>query len=280
MCAAIDMLSSEQFYGRSPPAGFLTDYTSPIKRLTNRGYSLPSLPVVKPVQLNLKCAQRSCLKSSGKTNKKVVFADDRGFALEQVRFMTEPSHIPPYWALRITASPPLERKRQENHPTDEWQIRFQQPASDYLEFRRKITEDCVALENVIIKQKEGAVDGTVKVKNLDFNKEVLIRATTDGWRSHEDHYCAFLESGPTGLDGNSLYDTFAFRLQLPVHSRRLEFCVSFKCKGNEYWDSNGGANYILERSSVNSVPASSCARVNSGNSWCSKTDSNDNTPYW
>ncbi|XP_047518690.1 protein phosphatase 1 regulatory subunit 3C [Pieris napi] len=279
--AAIDMLSSEQiFYGCSPPAGFLTDYSAPVRRptkLTTRGYSAPSLSVLKPVQLSLKSsAPRSCIRlSTEKKQKRVVFADDRGYALEHVKVMTEPSHVPPYWALMIVASPPLERKPSL---VDTWDVRFPQPASDYLEFRRRITENYVALENVIVKHNEGAVDGTVKVKNLDFAKEVLIRASSDGWSTHEDTYCAFVESGPLNTSGVSIYDTFGFRLQLPIHSRKLDFCVCFRCKDKEYWDNRNGENFTIEKSSVRKTPAISCARINYGNSWSGSVVGH--TPYW
>lgn len=283
MCAAIDMLSSEYFYGHSPPAGFLTDYTPPVRRpvkLTSRGHSAPCLATLKPVQLTLKAAPRSCIRiPSEKTKKKVVFADDKGLALEHVKIMTEPSHVPPYWAMKIVSSPTLERKPPPKPVVDLWEMRFSQPASDYVEFRRRITEDCVALENVIIKQNECALDGTVKVKNIDFGKEVLIRASSDGWATSEDTYCMFLEAGPLNQARTSTYDTFGFRLQLPIHSRRLEFCVCFKCKGNEHWDNNYGKNYIIEKSSVRNTPAISCARINYGNSWTSKEGSGT-TPYW
>lgn len=285
MCAAIDMLASEHFYGHSPPAGFLTDYSLPTPRrpikLTTRGFSAPCLVPLKPVQLTLKSAPRSCIKlSTDKKNKRVVFADDRGFALEQVKFMTEPSHVPPYWAMKIISSPPQERKPPPKPVADLWETRFVQPASDYVEFRRRITEDCVSLENVILKQNECAVDGTVKVKNLDFSKEVGVRVSFDGWTTSEDTSCAFVESGPLNANGVSLYDTFAFRLQLPIHSRRLDFCVYFKCKGSEYWDNNKGLNYTIEKASVRSSPGISCARINYGNSWTRRSDGNGNVPYW
>lgn len=279
MCAAIDMLASE-YFGRSPPAGFLTDYTPQLRRpskITTRTFTAP----LKPVQFTLKTAPRSCIRiPNEKTKKKVVFADDRGFALEQIKFMTEPSHVPPCWALKVVPSKPPEQKPPPKPAVDLWETRFVQPASDYVEFRRRITEECVSLENVIIKQHECAVDGTVKVKNLDFGKEVFVRASSDGWLTSEDTYCAFLESGPLSQNGSSVYDTFAFRLQLPIHSRRLDFCVCFKCKGNEYWDNNKGTNYTIEKSSVRNAPAVSCARINFGNSWTLRSDDNGTTPYW
>lgn len=284
MCAAIDMLASESFYGHSPPAGFLSDYSIPPRRptkLTTRGFSAPCLTPLKPVQLTLKSAPRSCIRiSNEKKKKKVVFADDRGFALEQIKFMTEPSHLPPNWTLKFQSSPPPERKEPPKPVVDLWETRFVQPASNYLEFRRRVTQDCVSLENVIVKQNECAVDGTVKVKNLDFAKEVFVRMSSDGWLTSEDTFCAFVEPGPLNQNGVSTYDTFGFRLQLPIHSRRLEFCVCFRCKGEEYWDNNGGSNYCIEKASVRSTPAISCARIKYGNSWTTRSKGDENVPYW
>lgn len=283
MCAAIDMLSSDhnRFYGRSIPPGFLTDYTIPqARRLTTRGHSSPSLSVIKPIHLNLKAAPRSILRlQKDKPNKNVVFADAKGLALEQVRFMTEPSHVPPFWLKKLIPSPPPERKLTQQF-VDVWEPKFVQPASDYIEFRRRICEENVVLENVIVK-KESALDGTVKVKNIGFTKEVLIRATPDGWRTYEDTSSEFIETGPAGKNGVSLYDTFGFRLQLPIHSRRLDFCVSFRCNDSEYWDNNFGANYTVEKASVKKDRPASLARIQNGNSWRSRTEATDGTtPYW
>jgi protein phosphatase 1 regulatory subunit 3A/B/C/D/E len=96
----------------------------------------------------------------------------------------------------------------------------------------------VSLENVIIKESESTVVGTVKVKNLSFHKEVFIRSSWDGWKSQTDTYCTF--SQIVGASGAYvIYDTFSFKLTLPPHSRNLEFCVCYKADEKEHWDSNG-----------------------------------------
>ena len=63
----------------------------------------------------------------------MVFADDKGLSLTQIRIMSEPSNVPPLWSIEFLAqvtqgliSPEL---------TEEWTINFRQPASDYLDFR-------------------------------------------------------------------------------------------------------------------------------------------------
>lgn len=66
--------------------------------------------------------------------KKVVFADDKGLELTQVKIMSEPSNVPPYWTLQFLA----EVTHGLISPVaiaEQWIVDFKQPASDYLEFR-------------------------------------------------------------------------------------------------------------------------------------------------
>lgn len=66
--------------------------------------------------------------------KRVVFADDKGLQLTQVKVMSEPSNVPPYWTLQFLA----EVTHGLISPvaiTEQWEVDFKQPASDYLGFR-------------------------------------------------------------------------------------------------------------------------------------------------
>ncbi|XP_022912165.1 protein phosphatase 1 regulatory subunit 3B [Onthophagus taurus] len=188
------------------------------------------------------------LPSPTRLKKKVVFADDHGRPLTQVRIMTEPSNVPPLWSFRFLAQV-TRGLNTEEFPTPEepWEVTFSQPASDYVEFRKKLDEEKVSLENVIIKENEDAVIGTVKVSNLAFEKEVFVRSTSDNWETHQDTYCKFVPNASTNTSSAAyvLYDTFSFKLSLPPKSKRLEFCVCFKCNVDEYWDNNGNNNYVL-----------------------------------
>lgn len=96
----------------------------------------------------------------------------------------------------------------------------------------------------------------------------MVRSTSDDWLTHEDAYCTYVASGPSGLSAHAagvpvLYDTFSFRLPLPPQSRRLEFCVRFHAEGHgqDYWDSNGGKNYVLLRKNSPYNPAPQTASV-------------------
>ncbi|XP_025074818.1 protein phosphatase 1 regulatory subunit 3B-B isoform X3 [Pogonomyrmex barbatus] len=107
---------------------------------------------------------------SGKQKKRVVFADDRGRPLTQVRVMSEPSNVPPLWStayvagltggLLGTSKDHSQEATQDSTPP--WQVTFQQPASDYLAFRRKLDQENVSLENVIVRESEQCLVGTVK----------------------------------------------------------------------------------------------------------------------
>ncbi|KAI8122257.1 Protein phosphatase 1 regulatory subunit 3C [Lucilia cuprina] len=74
-----------------------------------------------------------CTDQKSRARKKVIFADDEGLSLTQVRVMSEPSNVPPYWSMKF-----LEQITQglvTPHPADQWTVDFKQPASDYLAFR-------------------------------------------------------------------------------------------------------------------------------------------------
>lgn len=180
---------------------------------------------------------------SGRNKKKVVFADDQGGQLTHVRFMKEPSYMPPTWSLQFLAH--VTQGMISPVPQEQWVVDFRQPASAYLEFRQKVEEKNVSLENVIIKETEHLIVGTVKVKNVSFHKEVIVRSSCDGWKTHEDTYCTYTVVGSGAASAYTVHDTFSFKLTLPPKSRRIEFCVCFKCDIGEFWDNNEGHNYSL-----------------------------------
>ncbi|XP_044317467.1 protein phosphatase 1 regulatory subunit 3B [Drosophila rhopaloa] len=179
--------------------------------------------------------------------KHVIFADDEGLSLTEVRVMSEPSNVPPYWSMKF-----LEQITQglvSPHPPDQWTVDFKQPASDYLSFRQKIDKNYVSLENVIVKDEESIVVGTIKVKNIDFQKEIIVRVTWDDWKSQQDIFCTFARAyGPTTC-AHVVFDTFSFKITLPPSSKRLEFCICYRTNETEYWDNNDGKNYTISKRS-------------------------------
>ncbi|XP_023033410.1 protein phosphatase 1 regulatory subunit 3C-B isoform X2 [Drosophila willistoni] len=228
--------------------------------------------------------------------KHVIFADDEGLSLTEVRVMSEPSNVPPYWSMKF-----LEQITQglvSPHPPDQWTVDFKQPASDYLSFRQKIEKDFVSLENVIVKDEESIVVGTIKVKNIDFQKEIIVRVTWDDWKSQQDIFCTFARAyGPTTC-AHVVFDTFSFKITLPPSSKRLEFCICYRTNDTEYWDNNDGKNYTISKRSpfyynalspydkgqnrnssqqMRSTLTDALSKAQESNGWSA---GDTNTPYW
>lgn len=171
----------------------------------------------------------------------------------QIRTMSEPSFMPPSWNSQFFK---LVTQGVTAEVTPEpWECSFPQPASDYLEFRRRLDENYVSLENVIVKESDESFVGTVKVKNLTFEKEVFIRSSADDWLTQEDTYCTYVNNTSPSIPGSVkvIYDTFSFKVTLPPRSRKVEFCVCYRCGDREFWDSNAGKNYVV----VKKYPSSS-----------------------
>lgn len=224
-------------------------------------FLLPTLNKTTAIHVPLVAPRRPCLvirpedttssdedpTSPTRLKKKVVFADDRGMSLTHVRIMTEPSNVPPFLSSRFLAEVTQGLSADPISRSTSWEITFAQPASDYLEFRRKLDCDKVSLENVIIKENEDSITGTIKVSNMSFEKEVFVRSSSDNWLTNEDTFCAYVNNSSNNTINAAyiIYDTFSFKLALPPKARRLEFCICFRSNGNEFWDNNSNNNYVL-----------------------------------
>lgn len=181
-------------------------------------------------------------KNSLKCSKKVRFADDAGYALFTIKLMREPSQCPPKLNEEVLASVRADAFASVK-AEEPWKLDFQQPAADYYEFRQKLSAHSVKLENVVVK--DYTLAGTIKVKNVAFEKRVGVRITFDCWETFVDIPGSYLNDG--GLS-RSNFDTFSFTIHIPPETskeNRLEFCVYYKTNGEECWDSNGGKNYVL-----------------------------------
>lgn len=120
---------------------------------------------------------------------------------------------------------------------------FQQPGG-LPNFLDRVRDQQACLENAVVSDPcILAISGTVRVRNLDFNKSVHIRYTLDLWKTYADLQATYVQNSCDGFS-----DKFSFVLyanNLPV-GQRLEFAVRFQCKGSQYWDNNNGANYCFQ----------------------------------
>lgn len=178
----------------------------------------------------------------GKTKKRVSFADHKGLNLTMVKIFSEfndtvdiPNNIEQFFMSSLTLS---EEK-------DKLILDFDQPSADYVKFRQRIENDHVCLEHCMLKEK--SIAGTVKVKNLSFEKSVKLRITFDTWKSYTDVECQYVQDTYTGVNR----DTFSFEANLPDQVpllERIEFAICYEVNGLALWDNNQGQNYRIIQS--------------------------------
>lgn len=197
---------------------------------------------------------RSSGRDSRKAKKQVTFADQRGLSLTRVKVFSQfsdPIDIP------LNIQEMLRSALTVTAEEDTLVLDFTQPSSDYLRFRQSLEKNLVCLEHCVLKEK--VLAGTVKVKNVSFEKCVRLRVTFDSWRSHTDVDCEYVKD----TYPSSYCDTFSFSVSLPdqlMPHERVEFAVCYEEGGCEHWDSNYGSNYRIVWSSVKKSRQDTCGR--------------------
>ncbi|XP_055028829.2 protein phosphatase 1, regulatory subunit 3Ca [Misgurnus anguillicaudatus] len=177
-----------------------------------------------------------------KAKKKVVFADSKGMSLTAV-------HVFSVFDNKEPATPQLQFEDLADVTTtlrinssQSRMLDFAQPAADYLDFRSRLLKNLVCLENCTLQER--ALTGTIKVRNVAYEKSVQVRITHDTWKSYQDVECTFMNN----VYGCQDTDTFSFAIELPVFvppQNKVEFCISYRTGGQVYWDNNDGRNYGL-----------------------------------
>lgn len=188
--------------------------------------------------------------SPKKSKKKLSFADDHGLPLTNEKIIHEMPHEPPpligsdkidLLVRKLKLTIPL--KTEENQKSQKaFAFDFQQPMSNYIAFKENLEKNKVALENIVCRNR--SILGTIKVRNMSFEKEVIVRMTYDSWRTFTDIRTKHIKNA---YEGN-LQDTFKFTTSVPKvynPSSNIEFCICYKMNGNEYWDNNNNLNYKM-----------------------------------
>jgi protein phosphatase 1 regulatory subunit 3A/B/C/D/E len=164
-------------------------------------------------------------------NKNVHFADVCGLSLVSVHKismddLTLPSCSDPQYEI-----------------TKELNLAFSQPIAldNFLERLNRLS---VSLENALVSN--CAIMGTIKVRNITYEKSVFVRCTCDSWKTFEDSFGSYV---PLSYDGN--YDRFSFAITVPSTIKggdRVEFAICYRTTSpdNEFWDNNDGKNYVVE----------------------------------
>jgi len=166
--------------------------------------------------------------------RRVSFAD----RLESVLVIEETPDDPPWTLCQDTFD--VDESVDDVVTLDEPRLipNFTQPAADYLTFRNAVETRFVSLANVIIKNYR--VSGTVRVKNVAYEKSVIVRHSFDGWASFTDEVATYQ------VDDDERFDTFMFVIDCPPNKppgSKLQFAIRYTAGGVDYWDSNQGENF-------------------------------------
>uniref|UniRef100_UPI00398EAF0E protein phosphatase 1 regulatory subunit 3C-like isoform X2 n=1 Tax=Pristiophorus japonicus TaxID=55135 RepID=UPI00398EAF0E len=209
-----------------------------------RGVNISRLKPLRPC-LNQKsnlCLAREEWKQSKNSNiekKKVVFADAKGLSLTAVRVFSEFEEDLADLQFELSDLADCVPHPSKN---EKLFLDFPQPMADYLNFCSRLQENFVCLESCVVH--EMSISGTVKVKNLGYEKKVMIRITFDTWKSFQDIECVFLNN----TYGCTDTDTFSFQVHLPKclqPREKIELCVFFTCGRDTFWDNNNEENYRI-----------------------------------
>jgi len=189
-------------------------------------------------------------------NKRVVFADSKGLSLTAVRVFSEAEEQcglgpqPSLQDLGTMTDVSYSCTVSTCCPGTQLKLGFPQPSADFQAFRARLAESMVILENCSVS--DLALQGTVRVKNVSYKKNVCARVTFNSWQNYKDVPCKYLEK----RYGGPQTDIFEFDIPIPKvvdAKKKIEFCLRYLPGGHTtpFWDNNGGQNYSVHVS-VNS----------------------------
>lgn len=178
-----------------------------------------------------------------KRKKRVVFADDKGFALTSVRLFIVDHPESPSDAPSVSQLEKLKDQVPIQPRTLRLRLGFPQPSADLASFLRGLGDSLVRLESCSLVS--GSLTGMVRVCNVSQEKTVHIRITFDSWRSHQDIPCTYISQQPS-----SATELFVFNMPFPSDlnlQNQVEFGVLFRPGSGStvLWDNNGGQNYRI-----------------------------------
>nr|XP_020445950.1 DNA replication complex GINS protein SLD5 isoform X1 [Monopterus albus] len=183
-------------------------------------------------------------------NKHVVFADSKGLSLTAVREFSDEEDqcdldlLPWLQGLGSMTGDGYSCTVSTCCPGTQLKLGFPQPSADFQAFRAKLAESMIILEKCSVT--EQALQGTVRVRSISFQKDVRVRITYDSWQSYRDVPCVYLQK----RFGGPQTDIFEFDVAIPKvidAKRKIEFCLSYLPGGHSepFWDNNNGQNYSI-----------------------------------
>ncbi|KAH9963065.1 putative phosphatase regulatory subunit-domain-containing protein [Russula compacta] len=258
-----------------PPRSYKSRCT-PLKRFAPRFTS----PLDKPLKSCLKCSQGRKASESVPTTpnvrKNTLPSNDR----KSVHFKESDSELVSVCVFRATGRPstilsPHSDTESEIEPDEAsflQRIPVAAPARTALLKVTNIspipsphTPPCfnVHLESIsLLPARPPLLRGTVRVRNIAYEKDVTARFTLDGWTTVSEAHAWYTGSAASD-DGT--WDRFAFTISLELHlrpgasERMLLLAVRFAVPGvGEWWDNNGGNDFRIGIAPASTLPGSAC----------------------
>lgn len=90
------------------------------------------------------------------------------------------------------------------------------------------------------------------VKNLAYSKEVKVVYSTDNWQTSNSVPLSFIQhyavSDFVVIPNPNIFNNekWSVYLNLPGNARYVDYAISYKVNGTEYWDNNYGKNYRIK----------------------------------
>ena len=170
-----------------------------------------------------------------------------------------------------------------------YSLNFSQPASNYFRFRKQLEESSVSLENVLLKGFE--INGTIKVKNINFEKYVFLRCSFDKWQTHEDFpassvSCDYFASSnsltnspATSSISAAFYGVGVQSHYEPKHKEYDTFRFEFKLPKQAEPQMNIRSATVRENNATGSIQFCVCYKSGSGQATKEYWDSNGGNNY-
>ncbi|XP_063801846.1 protein phosphatase 1 regulatory subunit 3E-like [Pseudophryne corroboree] len=252
-------------YGESPEDGEVTDGEEEEHEVEVEKSKEPSKPLTRGREINLvpqsptarrrakslpTPAERRHLEVVAPRKKEVRFADSLGLELTSVRHFSDaevprvPYHVLAGLRCREACPAGAELSALLLRPSPNCarlEPLFTNPGTKP-DFTDLVRQRKVCLES--LSTDPFCISGDLRVLNLSYEKEVVVRYTMDSWTTSTEVMATYQRGC-----SDRYTDRFSFKLLCPALLNKegmLELAIRYRVCGTEYWDNNEGENYKVK----------------------------------
>lgn len=112
------------------------------------------------------------------------------------------------------------------------------------DFMDRVRSQNVCLESCVVSSigNNLSVDCLIRVNNISFEKQVMLRYTNNDWSTWLDSLASYI---PNSCDGTSDKFSVKFYVKALSKGQRVKFAIKYITNSAEYWDNNRGIDYCL-----------------------------------